>query len=388
VPSIAVLCYDCCFVLCVCVCVCLSLSLCIFLSISCALSKMKNGNKPNLKHVIHCLYQASFLPSFLPSFIPIYGRVELLSKSDTIPTVVMGMEILDNLPHDKIRRKNSSSISIGDSTTSSSNSSSSSSSSSRTISTNKTIKKDRKPIEQAEIHWNVSLSKYEEVFVPLSDPLLERTIKAVPSYVQPYPCWIPTVACGVLHHVIQQRGSMVSIVLADFDWLPESDVRYDVNNNTNSNNNNNNSNRPQSAYAEGEPIVTDMSGIDHECYLSAPSHCDILFPTDFDKLASFVRRALSSTRNTIQGSNGEHHDNHTNNNNNNGTIHRPRRMSTVLVEKQSDFLQRVGPRHVKSTKSWLTGHTPLLHDFVNCSVLTVTHEEGVEQIARSNPKHC
>ena len=44
------------------------------------------------------------------------------------------------------------------------------------------------------------------------------------------------------------------------------------------------------------------------------------------------------------------------------------------VQKQSEFLERYGPEHVRATESWLTGYTPLLHDFTNCSVLTITNE--------------
>lgn len=29
----------------------------------------------------------------------------------------------------------------------------------------------------------------------------------------------------------------------------------------------------------GEPIITDMKGVDHECYLQAPQYCDFQFPT-------------------------------------------------------------------------------------------------------------
>lgn len=245
---------------------------------------------------------------------PVLTRIPLLSKSDN-PTVLMGMEVLDNLPHDKIQSKS------------------------------------RTRIEQAEIRWNATRSTNEEVFVPLSDPLLKKVIQAVPSYVQLYPCWIPSVACGVLHHAIQQRPNL-GIVLADFDWLPASDVDAATPVVAGKD--------PASTWAEGEPIVTDMSGTDHECYLSAPPHCDILFPTDFDKLASFVRRSYLSPINRRRTSSTS-----------SSSSSLPF-LPTVRVEKQSEFLQRVGPEHVALTRSWLSGHTPLLHDFVNCSVFTVT----------------
>ena len=168
-----------------------------------------------------------------------------MSKSDT-PTVVIGMEVLDNLPHDKIRAKTP------------------------------------KRIEQAEVRSNQSKNSSDEIFVPLSDPLLQKVITKVPTYAKPYPCWVPSVACGVIHHLIQQRRNL-SLVLADFDWLPAPDLDPST------------EVLHKSELAEGEPIVTDMDGIDYECYLTAPSHCDILFPTDFDKLASFAKRSIASS---------------------------------------------------------------------------------------------
>jgi hypothetical protein len=145
------------------------------------------------------------------------------------------------------------------------------------------------------------------------------------------------VACGVLHHIGKQRPNL-GLVFADFDWLPAPDLDLGTNG------------VRLSAWAEGEPIVTDMEGIDHECYLRAPPHCDILFPTDFEKIASFVKR-MSQTKSDL----------------------------LVQFEKQSEFLERCGPEHVRATKSWLSGHTPLLHDFANCSVLTVTTTKSPKQ---------
>jgi hypothetical protein len=45
----------------------------------------------------------------------------------------------------------------------------------------------------------------------------------------------------------------------------------------------------------------------------------------------------------------------------------------VRVCKQSDFLLQYDDQgEVDATRSWLTGFTPLLDDFGNCSVLTIT----------------
>ena len=213
------------------------------------------------------------------------------------PTVVLGLEVLDNLPHDKVRSRPS------------------------------------RAIEQAEIQQSRQNPEVlEEIFAPLSDVLLSRVLNVVPSYVQAHPTWVPTVACGMLECIGNQRPNS-SIVLADFDWLPAPELSSAS------------ISARLSTWAEGEPIVTDMDGVDHCCYLTSPRYCDILFPTDFEKLASFVKR-------TRKGSES---------------------FETILhVEKQAEFLERYGKEQVMATKSWLTGHTPLLHDFTNCSVLTVT----------------
>lgn len=224
-------------------------------------------------------------------------RTTIVSKSDT-PTIVLGFEVLDNLPHDKIRAKS------------------------------------RKRIQQAEVRRDNKTGKKEEVFVPLTDPLLAKVLKTVPSYAKMYPTWVPTVACGVLNHLLTQRSNL-SFAFADFDWLPAPDLLDDDSNDSSSY-----SSSSSSTWAEGEPIVTDMKGRDHPCYMTCPPHCDILFPTDFQKLASFVKRSLNEK-------------------------------DSITAMKQHDFLQTFGPEHVRSTKSWLTGHTPLIDDFGNCSVLTM-----------------
>lgn len=204
------------------------------------------------------------------------------------------MEVLDNLPHDKVRAKS------------------------------------RKKLEQAEIRIFRSGDR-EEVFVPLADPLLKKIIKKVPGYTRPTltPAWVPSVACGVMLHLLKQRKNL-GMAFADFDWLPPPDL--DVEEEQKS---------PKSMWSNGEPIVTDMGGKDYQCYLTSPENCDILFPTDFTKLAHFVDQNVLDDK-------------------------------EVKVFKQSQFLETFGPSHVKATKSWLTGHSPLVDDFSNCSVLTVT----------------
>jgi hypothetical protein len=97
----------------------------------------------------------------------------------------------------------------------------------------------------------------------------------------------------------------------------------------------------------GEPLVTSMQDVDYACYLSAPQDmlCDVLFPTDFDLLANFIRQQQQQDESLYNNTN-------------------------VQVQKQADFLTMHGPEQVEQTKSWLTGYSPLANDFANCSVLT------------------
>lgn len=227
------------------------------------------------------------------------------SSAEQPNTIVIGLEVLDNLPHDKIRVK----------TRGSSN------------------------IEQAEVRKHPS-GEMVEVFTPLTDPLLKHVLSVAPTY-RRRPrgvavAWVPSVACGVLQQLANERP-LAHVALADFDWLPAPDKLSP------------DSKERNSQWGEGEPITTSMDKIDHECYLAVPEQkCDILFPTDFDRLAEFSKVVWHST-----ASSG-----------------RP----DVAVYKQSRFLEQFGQEHVQQTKSWLTGFTPLLHDFGNCSVLVVTQQ--------------
>ena len=288
-------------------------------------------------------------------------RTTLLSKSN-VPTVLMGMEVLDNLPHDKIRGR------------------------------------IRHKLEQAELRTSTTTFKeqkrqHAEDFVALSDPLLEMILQMVPSYyteqtattsaLHTDACWIPSVACGVLHHAIHQRPNL-GLVMADFDWLPPPDLdphRNSYNSEDDDNDDALSNKRLSKRFAtetpaEWSPIVTDMEGVDHESYLTAPPHCDILFPTDFEKLSSFVKRCLATATTTTTTRPPPPSDPPSRGKKSRlSTKNTKTKTSVVRVEKQSEFLERWGQEHVAKTKSWLTGHTPLLHDFVNCSVLTISPEE-------------
>ena len=230
------------------------------------------------------------------------STVDLLPPSDHL-TIVVGLEVLDNLPHDKIRIRGKSLI------------------------------------DQAIVRkMGSSQNLLEEVFLPLDDALIKRVLELGPEWkrVQLRHAWIPTVICGVLDHLYQNRPN-THVVLADFDWLPAPDSPTTTI-----------APPRRSRLAVGEPIVTDMDDVDQACYLSGqisststPQLTDILFPTDFNKLATVVRAASG------------------------GTVE-------PLVQKQSDFLQTYGPEQIRATKSWLTGFTPMLGDFGNCSVLTTT----------------
>lgn len=276
------------------------------------------------------------------------ATLSFLSASNNL-TIVLGCELLDNLPHDKVRVRSGLLL------------------------------------EQAEI-VNTKSGQEEEMFVRLIDPLISNVVRMVPSYARAI-TWIPTVACGVLQRIKHQRPNSC-VMLVDFDWLPSPDLTpapAQENKNKNKNNNQEEFIGRSSVWASGEPIITDMNGIDHECYLQAPSHCDILFPTDFPKLASFVRQVWNNEDDknnnkkkmkrkakrkptTLSSSSTSSDDNSSS-----------KQQFQVDVMKQSDFLELYGPEQVDATRSWLTGYSPLLHDFGNCSVLTVTQNTQQEQ---------
>lgn len=184
---------------------------------------------------------------------------------------------------------------------------------------------------QVEVRKQEKTQHLIEEMVPLSDELIKRTLHAVPYSLFNGATFIPTVACGVLEHILQQRPN-ISIAVADFDYLPPSQA-------TNTPVNSSLSSIP----AQNSPIITDMNDIDHACYLEANSQellCDILFPTDFQRLASFCKYQRSNL--------------------------------DVKVSKQADFLTDVAKDDMELTKGWLTGYSPLLDDFGNCSVLRVS----------------
>jgi SAM-dependent MidA family methyltransferase len=236
------------------------------------------------------------------------------STEDDRMTIVMGLEVMDNLPHDKIRIRGKSGM------------------------------------DQAVVRMpspSSSSSLLEEAFVPLSDALLKRVLEldACPppfstrtksKSAQPLRyAWIPTVTAGILSQLYQQRpGGATHVLLADFDWLPPPNATDKTSTKTH---------KRRSRWAQGEPLVTNMNDVDQPCYLSAVGEelCDILFPTNFATLAKVVSAASA------------------------GAV-LPR------VQQQALFLLDHGPDQVKATKSWLTGFSPLLKDFGNCSVLTTS----------------
>jgi hypothetical protein len=105
-----------------------------------------------------------------------------------------------------------------------------------------------------------------------------------------------------------------------------------------------------------------MDGFDHECYLNSPELSDILFPTHFDKLAAFGRAVFSRPATNGKTPTGTSE----------GTSSPVSSSCDVRVYKQSEFLlQYDADGELDRTKSWLTGYSPLVDDFANCSVLTI-----------------
>jgi hypothetical protein len=245
------------------------------------------------------------------------GTSTFLTPSN-VPTTLIALELLDNLPHDKIAR---------------------------CFETDEILQAELVPVDDdclsgASSEVSVDTSKqYHETFSPISDPLLKDVLAVAPSLYIPLastngPRWIPSVALGVLMRLFECRPNS-AVAFADFDWLPPPDLSSQED-------------RISAEPAFGDPIVTDMKGNDHPCYLTSPPDalCDILFPTDFSRMASFAKKNLRR-----------------------GNENRSLSLS-ITAMKQNDFLLQYGFDEVNKTKSW-TGYSPLIHDFGNCSVLAI-----------------
>lgn len=248
------------------------------------------------------------------------GTSTFLSHSD-IPTTLIALELLDNFPHDKVAN---------------------------CFETNEILQTELIPVDDDCTTSDVSSEaivdtskQYYEVFSPVSDPLLQHILSIDPSLskqlVSNGPRWIPSVALGVLMRLFECRPNS-AVAFADFDWLPPPDLTSPEKQNF-----------MLAEPAIGDPIVTDMKGIDHPCYLTTPPDelCDILYPTDFQRMASFTKGILRRDSES-----------------------RALPLS-VAAMKQNDFSIHYGLEEVNKTKSW-TGYSPLIDDFGNCSVLTVS----------------
>mmetsp|Transcript_8290 Transcript_8290/g.15616 ORF Transcript_8290/g.15616 Transcript_8290/m.15616 type:complete len:410 (-) Transcript_8290:1848-3077(-) len=236
------------------------------------------------------------------------GRRHLLEGSDEV-TVLLAMEVFDNLPHDKI-----------------------------------SICSKSGRILQTEVHReNESSQELKEILNPLDDPLITRMLDFNPSYMPNNGHrWIPSVAGAILDDLFQTRPN-ASLIIADFDYLPASDILL---------NSNNLSKYPRNE--QGEPLITDMNDTDYESYLTVPPLCDILFPTDFNLLRTYIEAIMNHHIRKQYGV----------------------RPWNVSVKKQSQFIVEVGPKQVEDTTSRWTGFSPLLDDFSNCSVLYVSRMDA------------
>lgn len=253
---------------------------------------------------------------------------DFLSQSE-IPTTLIALELLDNLPHDKIGQ---------------------------CIETGDILQGELMPIDppaemvSATLPHLATAIRYTEAYFPVNDPLLRRILSMSPSLYTPLaslgPRWVPTVALGILMRLFECRPNS-SVVFADFDWLPPPD--------NGSLAQQEHADSPLGDPATGDPLVTDMNGTDHTSYLTSPPNllCDILFPTDFTRMAKFAKLAHEAAARSGKKGN---------------------RLSSVTVSamKQRDFLiEYGGPDEVDKTKG-LFGYSPLIDDFGNCSVLTAT----------------
>jgi Putative S-adenosyl-L-methionine-dependent methyltransferase len=287
-----------------------------------------------------------------------------VDSSETTITIIIGLEILDNLPHDKIR------VTMKRGTNNHNKTHATNANTISTKSLRNTI------VEQAELihdisntvsnsidteeqtnshHHHQQRTCYKEVYVPLTDPLLQNVLQYYPlvvsnhqtttNYYNDY--WIPTIACTIINKILQERPNAL-FLFADFDCFMNVIPKKSSNDNTTDKNNNKNKNDSHSfpVPAIGEPIVTDMNDCDLVSYLHpSDTVTDILFPTNFHTLASYIQSIQRTTRATTD--------------------------KVVTIQKQYDFLQFYGPQQVIATTSYLTGYSPMIHDFENCTVLTI-----------------
>jgi hypothetical protein len=132
-----------------------------------------------------------------------------LAPSDT-PTAVIALELLDNLPHDKIVR---------------------------CMVTGGVLQAEVAPVASKDpdamgagfddlgaARLDTS-DRYTETFSRMNDPLLTKILSIAPSLYAPIfgPRWVPTVALGILMRLFECRPNS-SVAFADFDWLPPPDL--------------------------------------------------------------------------------------------------------------------------------------------------------------------
>jgi hypothetical protein len=211
---------------------------------------------------------------------------------------------------------------------------------------------------------------YREVFVPLQDPLLQHVLQHypvsvgnVPSHQEQMQCyWIPTIACGMIQAIFNERPNTL-LLFADFDSfinvVPKKVIhasskltRLQAFDDANI----------LSATAivpvqpaMGEPIVTDMNDIDLVSYLHATTTAtDILFPTNFHSLASYIQSIRTSMVGATRSDTIHDRSDAT-------TTPPPSEYEwTVSTQKQSDFLSSYGPEQVRATTSWCFGYSPMI----------------------------
>jgi hypothetical protein len=271
---------------------------------------------------------------------------------DEADTYVLAFEVLDNLPHDKIRRCPTNADSVLQAQLGLALSSSESS-----LDDTVDFELLSNVLNASPTDFNSSL--LEEVFSPVDDVLIEHILDtiAIPAQNrmkgqgqgQRQARYIPSVACGVIRHVLQHLPRS-RLILADFDWLPPAQLIHSMLDDDDDGSEVGSNMNVALDTAVGAPLITSMEDKDYGSLLDSPYLSDILFPTDFAFLASYIRglslsaQAQSSTNHNVK----------------------------VNVSSQGDFLQTHGAEHVKATQSSFTGFSPLTHDFSNCSVMTVT----------------
>ena len=268
---------------------------------------------------------------------------------DARPCFVIALEVLDNLPHDRLCRRNSGGNSSSD------GSSSSGGDEGGEWMQTRVVAAAAAAADSSGVGGEKRENLLEEITEPLTDPLLARTSAAMelrPGGLweaarraldavtgRPEIVYVPTGSMALLEalHATRPRHRLIA---ADFDALPG--VRMSGTN---------------------APLVASQEqggkSMDHDSYLENPGGADVFFPTDFDNLVRIdAAAAARTTRSSRSGGGGGKGDVHGDDDDKDIDS----RVKHGVVETTRDFMMRHADLTQTATAS---GYNPLLQDFSN-----------------------